>query len=106
MLGPDAVEFAKQTPWQMAHTRHLHMLAVISEPQEVRKDPANLRLLQPSVVGHLVEIGRAHESGRREHLLDLILMDPWTRDGDQAAALLEGILGLPYHEAMRRHFHR
>jgi alpha-galactosidase len=47
---------------------------------------------------------RAYETGRREHLLDLILMDPWTRDGDQGRRLLEDVLALPYHDAMRRHY--
>jgi alpha-galactosidase len=31
-------------------------------------------------------------------------MDPWTRSEEQARALLEDILALPYHEEMRQHY--
>ena len=39
--------------------RNLHIVCVITEPQQVRKDPGNLRLLQPEVVTHLIETGKA-----------------------------------------------
>jgi len=46
----------------------------------------------------------AYEDGSRELLLQLILMDPWTRSIDQARGLLDDILALPYHEEMRQHY--
>jgi alpha-galactosidase len=46
----------------------------------------------------------AFATGRKDLLLELIMMDPWTRSQDQAVALLDDILELPYHEEMRAHF--
>ena len=46
----------------------------------------------------------AYESGDKDLLLQLIMMDPWTRSEDQARKLLEGIFALPYHEEMRKHY--
>jgi alpha-galactosidase len=46
----------------------------------------------------------AYETGSKELLFELILMDPWTRSEQQAWSLLEDILALPYHEEMRRHY--
>jgi alpha-galactosidase len=46
----------------------------------------------------------AFATGRKDLLLELIMMDPWTRSQQQAEALLNDILELPYHEEMRTHF--
>lgn len=46
----------------------------------------------------------AYETGSKELLFELILMDPWTRSEQQAWNLLEDILALPYHEEMRQHY--
>lgn len=46
----------------------------------------------------------AYEQGSKQLLLQLILMDPWTRSEEQARALLDDVLALPYHEEMRRHY--
>jgi alpha-galactosidase/6-phospho-beta-glucosidase family protein len=46
----------------------------------------------------------AFATGRKDLLHELILMDPWTRSQEQAAALLDDILELPYHDEMRAHF--
>jgi alpha-galactosidase len=46
----------------------------------------------------------AYEQGSYELLLQLVLMDPFTKSIDQAKALLDGILALPYHEEMRQHY--
>jgi len=46
----------------------------------------------------------AYENASREILLQLILMDPWTKSEKQAKDLLEGILALTYHEEMRQHY--
>ncbi len=43
-------------------------------------------------------------TGNKEYLLQLIMLDPWTRSEAQAQALLEEILALPYHTEMRQHF--
>lgn len=46
----------------------------------------------------------AYKTGRKELLLQLILMDPYTKSEAQACALLDEILALPYHKAMRQHY--
>jgi len=46
----------------------------------------------------------AYEKGDRQMLLQLLLMDPWTKSEEQAENLLEDILALPYHEDMRQHY--
>jgi alpha-galactosidase len=47
----------------------------------------------------------AYEQGSYELLLQLVLMDPFTKSLDQAKALLDEILALPYHAEMRAHYH-
>jgi alpha-galactosidase len=46
----------------------------------------------------------AYESGNKELLFQLIMMDPWSRSEGQARAMLEDILALPYHGRMRQHY--
>ncbi|MGG1639367.1 hypothetical protein [Paenibacillus sp. NRS-1760] len=47
---------------------------------------------------------QAYDSGNFEDLVQLIMMDPWTRSEKQARALLDDILKLPSLAAMRQHF--
>jgi len=47
---------------------------------------------------------RAFESGSKATLLNLILMDPWTRDITQAEKFLDEILDMPSHEELRMHY--
>ncbi|MGC9201860.1 MAG: hypothetical protein ACP5HX_04290 [Thermoproteota archaeon] len=46
----------------------------------------------------------AYESKNRELLVELLMMDPWTRSRELAVNFLEDILSLPYHEEMRKHY--
>ncbi|MCX8170357.1 MAG: hypothetical protein N3E47_00070 [Candidatus Bathyarchaeota archaeon] len=46
----------------------------------------------------------AYERGSKELLLQLIMMDPWTRSEEQARKLLDEILALPLCEEMRKHY--
>ena len=46
----------------------------------------------------------AFERGSRELLLQLILMDPWTRSEQQAYDLLNSILSLPWNQEMKTHY--
>jgi alpha-galactosidase len=46
----------------------------------------------------------AYEQGSRELLLQLILMDPWTRSVQQAQSLLDAILSMPENNAMQAHY--
>lgn len=46
----------------------------------------------------------AYESGSKERLLELIMMDHWTKSKKQAKKLLEDILALSHHEEMRQHY--
>ncbi|HAL73642.1 MAG TPA: hypothetical protein DCM45_00950, partial [Clostridiales bacterium] len=48
----------------------------------------------------------AFEKGDYNLLLAMILMDPFTQSEAQARALLDGILGLDWNEAMRLHYKR
>ena len=48
----------------------------------------------------------AYENGDYESLLQLILMDPWTRSEAQARALIDNVLNLPYHTEMKDHYRR
>lgn len=52
-----------------------------------------------------VNLELAAYAGRsRGLLLDLIMLDPWTRSERQARALLDAILALPYHHELREHY--
>ena len=46
----------------------------------------------------------AYESGSRELLLQLIMMDPWTESEEQAKGLLQDMLALPRLKEMREHY--
>ncbi|MCL6511808.1 MAG: hypothetical protein K6U78_14115 [Anaerolineae bacterium] len=46
----------------------------------------------------------AFNRGSRKLLLELIMMDPWTRSTEQACAMLDEILALPYHADLRAHY--
>jgi len=46
----------------------------------------------------------AYERGDRQLLVELLMTDPWTRSEEQARAVLDGILALPYHQEMREHY--
>jgi alpha-galactosidase len=46
----------------------------------------------------------AFERHSRELLLQLVLMDPWTRSTDQASGLLAEIMALPCHDEMRSYY--
>jgi alpha-galactosidase len=68
--------------------------------------------LPPTVLAHAlhdyiapvnVEL-EAYARHSRSRLLELIMMDPWTRSERVAKELLDTIMALPYHEEMREHF--
>ena len=68
--------------------------------------------LPPAVLSHLLrdtvapvnlELA-AYAAGDRGLLLELLMQDPWTRSADQARALLDEILALPFHGEMREHY--
>lgn len=65
--------------------------------------PLQAYLLRDRVAPVNMEL-EAYESGSKELLLQLLLMDPWTRSEEQARMLLDDILALPFHEEMRRHY--
>ncbi len=46
----------------------------------------------------------AYEQASKELLLQLVLMDPWSRSEAQARAFLDEILDLPYHTRMKAHY--
>jgi len=65
--------------------------------------PLIAHILRDRVAPVEVEL-KAYETGNKERLLELIMMDPWTRSEEQAKRLLEDILALPGHEEMRQHY--
>ena len=65
--------------------------AVLSYVLIDRVGPVNLELM-------------AYDQGSKELLLQLVMMDPWTRSEGQARSLLDDILALPYHQEMREHY--
>jgi alpha-galactosidase len=60
-------------------------------------------LLRDRVAPVEVEL-EAYETGSRKRLLDLVLMDPWTKSEEQAMNLLEEILALPQNTEMWEHY--
>lgn len=46
----------------------------------------------------------AYEHGSYEYLLQLVMMDPWTRSEKQAKDLIDEILSLPYLTDMKEHY--
>lgn len=60
-------------------------------------------ILRDRVVPVEVEL-EAYERGNRDLLLQLIMMDPWTRSEEQARKLLDEIMALPRCEEMRSHY--
>lgn len=60
-------------------------------------------LLRDCVAPVNVELA-AYQSGDRKLLIELLMQDPWTRSQQQAEALLDDILALPYHAELRAHF--
>ncbi len=69
---------------------------------QTRPLPAPLQayILRDRVAPVNVEL-LAYECHSKELLFELIRMDPWTRSNDQANALMEDVLALPYHAEMR-----
>jgi alpha-galactosidase len=65
--------------------------------------PILAHLLRDRVAPVEMEL-KAFETGNRQLLVDLIMMDPWTRSRKQAEELIDAIFALPYHEEMRKHF--
>ena len=65
--------------------------------------PLIAHILRDRVAPVEVEL-EAYESGSREILLQLIMMDPWTRSEEQAKGLLDDMLALPRFEEMRQHY--
>lgn len=46
----------------------------------------------------------AYENRDRGKLVELVMMDPWTRSQEQAEELVKKILDLPYHAEMKKHY--
>jgi len=73
----------------------------------IRADPLPRSLVQYILRDRVapVEIElEAYETGSGERLLELIMMDPWTRSEGQARGLLGDVMAMRRHEEMRRHY--
>lgn len=66
--------------------------------------PAVQRFAQRDRVAPVELELEAYRRGSRELLTELLLMDPWTRSGGQARALVQEILELPYNRPMKEHY--
>lgn len=65
--------------------------------------PLISHILRDRVAPVEVEL-EAYESRSRDLLLDLIMMDPWTRSEEQARGLLNDMLSFPRYKDMRQHY--
>lgn len=65
--------------------------------------PVIAHILRDRVAPVLVEL-EAYEKGDYEMLLDMIMMDPWTRSEKQARELLDEILNQPELAEMKAHY--
>jgi len=87
----------------------VEVLALISKSGvrgiQTRKLPAELiaYALRDRVAPVNIELS-AYEWGSQELLLQLILMDPWTRSVQQAQDLLDAVLSMPGNDDMQAHF--
>ncbi|OYT47946.1 alpha-glucosidase/alpha-galactosidase [Candidatus Bathyarchaeota archaeon ex4484_231] len=75
------------------------------KPERTRGLPKALTsyLLRDRVAPVEIEL-EAYENGDKERLLDLVMMDPWTRSEEQARNLLNDILALPQYKEMQKHY--
>ena len=46
----------------------------------------------------------AFEQHSKEYLIDLIMMDPWTKSRKQAEKLLDDIMNLPCNKEMKEYY--
>jgi alpha-galactosidase len=60
-------------------------------------------LLRDRIAPVEIELAAYHR-GERGLLEELVMMDPWTRNSDQAHDLVTAILDMPEHAAMRSHY--
>ncbi len=65
--------------------------------------PVDAYILRDRVAPVEVEL-EAYESGDRRLLLQLVMMDPWTKSEEQAIRLLDDMLKLPRHIEMQQHY--
>jgi len=74
-------------------------------PRETRALPTELQLYmqRDRIVPVETEL-LAYKSGSRNLLIDLVLMDPWTRNASQAEAFVDEILQAPFNDDMREHY--
>ncbi len=66
--------------------------------------PAPLAYLLRDCVAQVNVELEAFNRGSRKLLLELVMMDPWTRSMEQACAMLDEVMALPYHADMRAHY--
>ena len=74
--------------------------------------PTHTQALPPAPLAHLLrdcvaqvelELAAFNQHSKRL-LLELIALDPWTRNMQQANAMLDAVLALPFHTEMRKHY--
>jgi alpha-galactosidase len=76
---------------------------VIGKKTDGLPKAVNSYLLRDRVSPVEVEL-EAYETSEKKRLLDLIMMDPWTKSEEQAKNLLDEILALRQHNEMREHY--
>ena len=65
--------------------------------------PIMAHLLRDRIAPVEMELA-AFETGSKELLIDLVMMDPWTRSRTQAEDFLEDILSLPCNADMKEYY--
>lgn len=84
--------------WAMVNGSGVHGLAMTPQPKEVIAQTYRDRIAPVEM-----EL-EAFRTGRKDLLVLLVLMDPWTRSLDQAEKLVDRILDMPCNAEMKKYF--
>lgn len=84
--------------WGLLNKSGVHGLAMTPQPKAVIAQTYRDRIAPVEM-----ELA-AIESGKKELLVQLVLMDPWSKSLEQAEALVDAILELPCNREMKEYF--
>lgn len=63
----------------------------------------SLSLIRDRIVPREIEL-EAYRLGSKKLLVELVCLDPWTRNLQQAQDFVNEILAMPHHEKMKEHY--
>ncbi len=91
------------TDYQVEVPARIDRRGIEGIPTDGLPTPITAFLLRDRIASVEMELS-AFASGSKEALLQLIMMDPWTRSEAQAADFLRDLLAMPYHSEMVAHY--